>query len=146
LIWNFFAKGHGKGHRKGKVDKVGALLKCEVSEKKKKLSGRNFQNLVEVIAFLKFKAIKYPIVYPNVRQQINKFFHEITLGDVDRTRPWACSTMKGNYSKHQVHSFSSKDPTLCQYRQLFCFCVSCMDGGLSSECVNKEQVPEWTLT
>jgi hypothetical protein len=29
---------------------------------------------------------------------------------------------------------------------LFCFYVNCMDGGLSSECVNKEPILEWTLT
>jgi hypothetical protein len=95
---------------------------------------------------MKSKANKYHATYPNVRQHINKFFREVMLGDVDRTRPWDCSTMKGIYSKHQMPSLSFKDPTLCQYRQLFCFCVSCMDGGPSNECVNKEHVLEWTLT
>jgi hypothetical protein len=38
LIWNFFVKGHGKGE----VDKVGALLKCEVSKEQIKPNGNFF--------------------------------------------------------------------------------------------------------
>ncbi len=63
MIWNFFAKGHGKGE----VDKVGALLKCEVNKKQIKPNGRNFHNVVEVIAFFKSEANKYHATYPNVR-------------------------------------------------------------------------------
>jgi len=40
------------------------------------------------------------------------------VGDIDKTRPWDCSIVKGSCSKHQVWSLSSKDPTLCQYHQL----------------------------
>jgi hypothetical protein len=39
----------------------------------------------------------------------------------------------------------AKNPTLCQYRQLFCFCVSCFDRNLEVECINKDHVLEWTL-
>lgn len=46
---------------------------------------------------------------------------------------------------HKLRSISSKDPTLCQFRQLPCFCVACIDGDLGVECDNKH-VSKWTLT
>jgi hypothetical protein len=142
LIWNFFATGHGKGE----VDKVGALVKHEVRKKQIKPTRRKIQNAIRVVAVLRSKANKYHVVYPNVRHHINEFFHEVKVGDIHRTRPWDCSTVKGSCSKHQVQSLSSKDPTLCQYHQLSYFCVSCMDGDLNSECVKKKHILEWTLT
>jgi hypothetical protein len=45
----------------------------------------------------------------------------------------------------QVQSISSKDPTLCQFKQLSCFCVASVDENLELECDNKEHVPDWTL-
>jgi hypothetical protein len=108
LIWNFFVTGHGKGE----VDGIGALLKHVVKKEQIKPNGRKIQNAVEVLAFLKFEANKYHVMYPNVRQQVHKFFHEVKVGDVNRLRPWDCSTVKGSRSKHQVCSLSSKDPTL----------------------------------
>jgi DNA-binding protein len=63
LIWNFFATSHGKGE----VDGVRALLKCEVRKEQIKPNGRQIQNVVEVVAFLRSKANKYHVVYPNVK-------------------------------------------------------------------------------
>ncbi len=73
------------------------------------------------MAFLKSKTNKYHATHPNVQQHINKFFHEVKVGDIDRSKNFECETMKDNMAKCQVWSLSPKDPTLYQYRQLFAF-------------------------
>jgi hypothetical protein len=103
------------------------------------------QNVVKVVAYLKFEANKFHVSHPHVRQHINKFFHEVKVEDINRSRTYECETMKCNKIKNQVQSLSIKDPTLYQYRQLFCFCVSCFDKNPKVECINKDHVLEWTL-
>jgi len=51
----------------GEVDGVRALLKCEVRKEQIKPNGRQIQNVVEVVAFLRSKANKYHVAYPNVK-------------------------------------------------------------------------------
>jgi hypothetical protein len=98
------------------------LLKREVRKENFKPMGREIQNVAKVVAFLIFEANKYHATYPNVRQHINKFFHEVKVGDIDKTRPWDCFTMKGNHSKHQVRSLSARDPTLYQLLTILLLC------------------------
>ncbi len=98
------------------------------------------------MAFLKFKANKYHVAHPNVRQHINKFFHELRVGDIDKSKNFECEIVKGSRAKHQIHFLSPKDPTLCQYHQLSYFCESCMGIYPKTHCVNKDHVLEWILT
>jgi hypothetical protein len=87
---------------KGEVDGAGALLKREIQKKQIKPKGRKIQNVVEVVAFLKFEANKYHVAHLNVRQHINKFFHEVKVGDINRNKSFECETAKGSKAKHQV--------------------------------------------
>jgi hypothetical protein len=84
------------------VDGVGALLKKEIQKEKIKSMSRKIQNVVEVVAFLKSKANKYHVAHLNVGQHINKFFHEVKVGNIDRNKSFECETMKGSRVKHQV--------------------------------------------
>jgi hypothetical protein len=47
---------------------------------------------------------------------------------------------------HQVRSLSALDGTLCEYCQLSCFCVGCMEKFSRLLCTNKDHVDEWSLT
>jgi Mlc titration factor MtfA (ptsG expression regulator) len=78
----FFGIGHGKGE----VDGVGTLLKREIWKEQIKPRGRKIQNDIEVVAFLKSKTNKYDATHPNVQQHINKFFHEVKVGDMIGTK------------------------------------------------------------
>jgi len=103
------------------VDAIGALLKREIWKKQIKPRGKKIQNAAEVVAFLKSKAKVYHVAHPNARQHINKFFHEVDVGNIDRNKKFECETMKGSKAKHQVRSLSPKDPTICQFVNFFVF-------------------------
>jgi hypothetical protein len=47
---------------------------------------------------------------------------------------------------HQVRSLSALDDSLCEYRQLSCFCIACMDKFSRLPCISKDHVEEWSLT
>jgi hypothetical protein len=99
-----------------------------------------------MVAYLKVESNKYHDASSKVRRHINKYFHEVKVGDVDRSNPFESETMHGSRSMHQVYSISNKDPTLCQYCQLSCMCVIYIDHNLDYRCVYHEHVPNWTLT
>ncbi len=67
------------------------------------------------------------------------------MGDIDRSKSFECETVKGNKAKHKVWSLSPKDPTLCQYHQLSCFCESYMGTNPRTQYVNKDYVPKRIL-
>jgi hypothetical protein len=54
------------------------------------------------VAFLKFEANKYHAAHPSAQQHINKFFHEVKVGDINRNKSFECEIMKSNKAKHQV--------------------------------------------
>jgi hypothetical protein len=47
MCWNYFASGHGKG----KVDSVGALLKCKIHKEQIKPHACKLQNAKNVVTF-----------------------------------------------------------------------------------------------
>jgi hypothetical protein len=87
-------------------------LKREIWKEQIKPKGRKIQNVAKVMAFLKFEVNKYHAAHMNTQ---NKFFHEVRVRDIDRSKSFECETVKGNKAKHKVWSLSPKDPTLCQY-------------------------------
>lgn len=141
MEWNFFAIGHGKRE----VDGVGALLKCEIRKEQIKHARQKIQNDVEVVAYIKVESNNYH-VFSKVRHHINEYFHEVKVGDVDRSKPFECEIVHGSQSVHQVRSIFNKNPTLCQRCQLSCLCVGCIDHNHDYPCVHHEHVAKWTLT
>jgi hypothetical protein len=73
------------------------------------------QNVAKVVAYLKFEANKFHVAHPHIQQRINKFFYEMRMGNIDRSRNYECEIIKGSIFKHQVQSLSVKNPTFCQY-------------------------------
>jgi hypothetical protein len=104
------------------------------------------QNTSEVVYFLKEKCNKFHASYACVKAHVNNFFHEVKVGDVDQYWEFGCGTIKGNHCMHQIQSLTTKDPTFYNYRQLSCFCVSCMGLSNNPPCPNANHVPKWTLT
>lgn len=117
MIWSFFATGHG--HGKGEVDGFGALMKIELRKDQIKPHGQKLQNVNECVQFLKSKCNKYHVAYPSTRKHVNKFFWEVKVGDVDKSKGWECGTLNGSQKMHQVKSISHKDPTLLFTSVLF---------------------------
>jgi hypothetical protein len=60
------------------------------------------QNVVEMVAYLKIESNKYHVASSKVKRHINKYFHEVKVGDVDRSDPFESETMHGSRSMHQV--------------------------------------------
>jgi hypothetical protein len=95
---NFFATGHGKGE----VDGVGTLFKHEVRKEQLKPKGQKIQNVTEFVAFLKVESNKYHVTHLRAKQHMNKYFHEVKVSDVNRSRPFDCEIVKGSRKLHQV--------------------------------------------
>jgi hypothetical protein len=139
-VWNFFVTRHGKGE----VDDAHVLLKHEVKKEQIELGGRKIKNVANVVAYLQVESNKYHVASSNVKKHTNKFFHEVKVGDVNRSRPCECETMHGSRSMHQVWSIFIRHPVnIVNY----IVCVSLIiDHGPKIHCVHHEHVPYWTLT
>ncbi len=98
-----------------------------------------------MVAYLKAKSNKYHVASSKVGQHINKYFHEMKVGDVDTSSPFEYEIVHGSKNMHQVWFISNKDLTLCQYCQLSCMCVGCIDHNLDYCCVYHEHVLDQTL-
>lgn len=94
----FFATCHGKGE----VDGVGALLKREVWKEQIKPQGKKLQNAAKVVAHLQAEVNKFHVATPSTRKHINKYFHLVKMGDVDRLKPFNCQTIHKSWRMHQV--------------------------------------------
>jgi hypothetical protein len=123
MTWNYFAPGHGKGE----VDGAVALLKRELLKEQIKPDARRIQSANDVVLHLQAEANKYHAAHDGARRRIQRHCWEIKQGNIDRSMPFDCSTMKGSRKSHQVRSASSFDSTLIEYRSLSCSCLSC-DG------------------
>lgn len=141
MLWNYFATGHGKGE----VDGAGALFKRELRKEQIKPNGQKLQCAAKVVNYLRNEADKVYVENVGSRRHTNKHFWLVNRGDVDRKELYDCETINGSRGMHQVRSVSHRDPTLIQFRQLSCFCVSCVDIDPNSDCINCDHVPSWAL-
>jgi hypothetical protein len=96
VVWNFSAIGHGKGE----IDEVKALLKIEVQKEQIKPQGQKLQNAKEICKFLIVEINKYHVAHPKARREINKFFWNVNIGEVDKSKSFDCETVCGNYGMH----------------------------------------------
>jgi len=84
------------------VDGVGALFKHEVRKEQLKPMGQKIQNVAKFVAFLKVESNKYHVTHFKANQHMNKYFHEVKVSDVNRSRPFDCELGKGSQKLHQV--------------------------------------------
>jgi hypothetical protein len=61
-----------------------------------KLHGKILQNANECVQFMRSKCNKYHVAYPFARKHVNKFFGEVKVGDVERSKVWGCGTLNGS--------------------------------------------------
>ena len=74
----------------------------------------------------------------------NRLFIEVRANEVDRSKSYGCTTMKGTGKTHCVSGFSRKDTTQLLFRNLSCFCSMCLDEAWD-ECTNLPIVEPWKL-
>jgi hypothetical protein len=98
---------------KGRFDGARALLKWEVQKEQIKPQGKKLQIAIKIVVHLQAKTNQFHATTPSSRRHINKDFHLVKLGDVDRSKPYDCQIMHKSCRMHQVLSISCKDPTLC---------------------------------
>ncbi|KAL3696603.1 hypothetical protein R1sor_010679 [Riccia sorocarpa] len=77
-------------------------------------------------------------------QNVRRFFWEIKVGEVDRSKELDCLPIKGTRSLHCFHGYSRVNPTLLKTRELSCFCPSCVDDE-GVNCPNKRYTGDWKL-
>ncbi len=112
-------------------------MKWEVRKECIKLGTKKFQNAIEVVAHLRAKANKYDVVHPKVKQHINKFLYKMKVGELTL----GLFNIEGELIEAPSTFFviqKSNPPNII----MSYFCVSCIDGSLESERVNKDHVHE----
>ncbi len=98
MVWIYFTIGNGKGE----VDGISVLLKREVWKEQIKPIGLKIQNVAKMVAYLKIESKEYHATSSKVGQHINKYFHEMKVGDVDRSSPFEYEIVHGSKSMHWV--------------------------------------------
>jgi hypothetical protein len=53
-----------------------------------------------MVAYLKAKSNKYHVASSKVGQHINKYFHEMKVGDMDKSSPFEYEIMHGSKNMH----------------------------------------------
>jgi hypothetical protein len=97
-----------------------------------------------VCNFLQETSGKAHLTCPTAQWQVRRYFHEIRLGDVDRTHGYEAHKVSGSRSKHAIHSIFHLNKTLLHVRELSCFYKFCVDGG-DGPCDNYTHVQPWDL-
>ena len=87
MSWNFSASGHGKGEHDG----AGAVVKRALTNEQLKSDGATLKNAGDVVRFLQETMPESNNHGPRGKCHTRRMFWEIKLGDVDRSKPWACA-------------------------------------------------------
>jgi uncharacterized Fe-S cluster protein YjdI len=104
------------------------------------------QNAHEVASYLKAQVEKCHASHINAKRTMKKVFWELEIGDINQSCRHSYNTIKGNRSMHQVRSMLARDPTLNQFRQVSCVCMSCENKNSNNECERAIHVPSWMLS
>jgi hypothetical protein len=120
--------------------------KQEIHKEQVKPDGLKLQNAHEVVSYLKAQAKKHHASHINTKKTMKKVYWELEIGDINQSCHHSCNTIKGSRSMHQVRSMLARDPTLIQFRQVSCACMSCANKNSDNECERATLVPSWTLS
>ncbi|KAL3694855.1 hypothetical protein R1sor_008506 [Riccia sorocarpa] len=140
-MWCFHASGHGKD----KGDGLGGGLKTALArEQLKGIDGHKLDCVADCVAFLseKFRLHREKL-YEEINE-VRRFFWEVKVGDVNRSKCYDCLPIEGTRKLHCFHGFSRLNPTLLNVREMCCFCPSCIDEDWEN-CSNLEYTGPWTL-
>ena len=78
-------------HGKGEHDGVGAVVKRALTNKQLKSDGATLKNAGDVVRFLQETMPESNNHGPRGKCHTRRMFWEINLGDIDRSKPWACA-------------------------------------------------------
>ncbi|KAL3688230.1 hypothetical protein R1sor_014539 [Riccia sorocarpa] len=126
-------------------DGLGGMNKNALErEQRKGIRGHKLENAADAVQFLTSKfELDRELAYGH-HQNARRFFWEVKVGEVDRSKELDCLPIKGTRSLHCFHGYSPMDPTLLRIKELSCFCPYCVDDeGL--RCPNQDYTGKWKL-
>jgi hypothetical protein len=66
--------------------------------------GKKLQNAIKIVVHLQAKANKFHATVPSSRKHINKYFHLVKVGHMDKSKPYNCQIVHKSHKMHQVQS------------------------------------------
>ncbi|KAL3702375.1 hypothetical protein R1sor_020397 [Riccia sorocarpa] len=126
-------------------DGLGGMNKNALErEQRKGIRGHKLENAADAIQFLTSKfELDRELAYGH-HQNARRFFWEVKVGEVDRSKELDCLPIKGTRSLHCFHGYNPTNPTLLRIKELSCFCpYSVDDEGL--RCPNQDYTGKWKL-
>jgi hypothetical protein len=102
------------------------------------------QCVEDVVNFCRRKQAKQYKPYAIVWRPVQRFYHLIERGDMDRTSSLDCKKIKRVRSVHSISYVSASDIILLNSRFLACFCLPCMDDN-QQFCEKRTHVHPWKL-
>lgn len=79
-----------------------------------KADGAILHNAFDVVNFLKANMSLPHAAYASTRQQMQRVFWKIKIGDVNRDHGFNCRIVSGSHSMHLVHSMNHYNNVLLQ--------------------------------
>ncbi|KAL3693313.1 hypothetical protein R1sor_006964 [Riccia sorocarpa] len=126
-------------------DGLGGMNKNALErEQRKGIRGHKLENAADAVQLLTSKfELDRELAYGH-HQNARRFFWEVKVGEVDRSKELDCLPIKGTRSLHCFHGYSPTNPTLLRIKELSCFYPYCVDDeGL--RCLNQDYTGKWKL-
>jgi len=108
------------------------------------IGATKLQNVVDVCNFLQTSMDMAHFTYIGTQWQVEQYFHEIELGDIDHTHGYEAHKFDGSRSKYVIKFVFHLKKTLLHVRKLSYFCKFYMDGG-DGPCDKCTHVQPWNL-
>ncbi|KAL3681663.1 hypothetical protein R1sor_024619 [Riccia sorocarpa] len=113
-------------------------------EQRKGIRGHKLEDVADVVQFLTSKfELDREMAYGH-QQNARRFFWEVKVGEVERSKELDCLPIKGTCSLHCFHGYSRSNPTLLRIKELSCFCAVCVDDE-GVRCPAQAYIGKWKL-
>ncbi|KAL3683849.1 hypothetical protein R1sor_001871 [Riccia sorocarpa] len=126
-------------------DGLGGMNKNALErEQRKGIRGHKLEDAADAVQFLTSKfELDREMAYGH-QQNARRFFWEMKVGEVDRSKELDCLPIKGTHSLHCFHGYSRSNPTLLRIKELSCFCAVCVDDE-GVRCPAQAYTGKWKL-
>ncbi|KAL3685613.1 hypothetical protein R1sor_003635 [Riccia sorocarpa] len=126
-------------------DGLGGMNKNALErEQRKGIRGHKLEDAADAVQFLTSKfELDREMAYEH-QQNARRFFWEVKVGEVDRSKELDCLPIKGTRSLHCFHGYTRSNPTLLRIKELSCFCAVCVDDE-GVRCPAQAYTGKWKL-
>lgn len=115
-------------------------------EQLRKEGGHPMDNAKDAVAFLKKCFCLGREMEYDKKQGVRRFFWEIRIQEVQRSKKSECLPIKGVRHMHSFLGYSQENPIMLKCRELACFCTECMvDPENDNLCENIAHVRPWNV-